>query len=305
MRRISLNTRSADLVETVQQAAAAADLGACRLGPLHYVGPSLTAENLRTLAALHAEEVTKLPPAIRNALADQRPSNWPRLTEPRALIASVVAQRGWQLAGGERIPHDLWPAGSLPPLTLAEQLTVLLAGFDLTYNLQPQRQTIEVLPIPQPLPLISRRYRLRYPAAEAEGLQKQFPNLKLRLDGEWAVIDARLEEHERLAEWLAGPAARENHRPATGPGRQVYSLRVTEQPVRSVLNALSKQLSLPIEFDDEALQAAGLSLDTRVTFDVEDASQDELLKAALNPARLDFRRNGERITIVPRDGREE
>ena len=69
------------------------------------------------------------------------------MSEPRRLIASIVEQRGWRLANADAIPHDLWSAGELPEMTLAEQLTVLLIGFDLTFELRPNDRSIEVVPL--------------------------------------------------------------------------------------------------------------------------------------------------------------
>ena len=117
--RLTLDTRDADLTETLKQTAAAAGLGVSQVGPLSYVGPAATADALRTLAALRGEGIAKLPAASRAALVERRPIQWMRLAEPRAIVAEAVSARGWQLAGAERIPHDLWPAGELPPLPLA------------------------------------------------------------------------------------------------------------------------------------------------------------------------------------------
>ena len=295
--RLTLDTQDADVIETVQQAAAAAGLGMTQVGTLYYVGPPQTTDGLRTLAALRGEEIARVPSG-RAEVVVKRSLVWPRLVEPRALVANVVTQRGWQIVGGEKIPYDLWPAGSLPAMTLAEQLTVLLSGFELTFRVGPANKTIEILPIAEPLPLISRRYPLRYPAADAERLQQQFPNLRLQVQGDAAAVEARLEDHEELAEWLAGPQSRAAVRPPAAPGRQVYTLRVEEQPVRAVLNTLVQRLKWQVNFDETALNAAGLSLDKRVSFDVKDASQEELLRAVLRPAGLDFRREGERIEIV-------
>jgi hypothetical protein len=58
-------------------------------------------------------------------------------------------------------------------------------------------------------------------------------------------------------------------------------------------------LNWTIEIDDEAVRAAGRTLDARVSFAVENVDERELLNALLRPAGLDFRREGERIKIVP------
>jgi len=82
--------------------------------------------------------------------------------------------------------------------------------------------------------------------------------------------------------------------------KQVYSLRVAEKPVGAVMRELARRLNWRVEFDEAAIQVAGLTLDTRVTFAVENVEQDELLSAVLRPAGLTFRREGEIIRIVPR-----
>jgi hypothetical protein len=69
-----------------------------------------------------------------------------------------------------------------------------------------------------------------------------------------------------------------------------------------VLQELGRRLNWPIEIDERAIGAAGRSVDERVSFAVENATQEELLEALLRPAGLSFRRDGERIRVVPRDG---
>jgi hypothetical protein len=64
-----------------------------------------------------------------------------------------------------------------------------------------------------------------------------------------------------------------------------------------VLGQLSERLGLAIEMDRQSIDAAGLSLDRRVSFQVEDADLDELLAALLEPAGLDFKRNGKRLQV--------
>jgi len=83
--------------------------------------------------------------------------------------------------------------------------------------------------------------------------------------------------------------------------KQVYTLRVAEKPVGAVLRELAQRLNWQIEFDEAAIRAAGRSIEKRVSFAVENVEQDALLDALLRPAGLDFRRDDERIMIVPRN----
>ena len=53
------------------------------------------------------------------------------------------------------------------------------------------------------------------------------------------------------------------------------------------------------KIDEKAIQTAGRSLDTLVSFSVTYAQADQLLDALLYPAGLGFQRRGERIRIIP------
>lgn len=301
--RVRLDVQNVGAAEALAQTAAAAGVGVSQIGSLNYVGPLPATDSLRSLAALRSEEVSRLPARQQSSLTQRRPLKWPRLTEPRTLISAVVAQRGWRVTGAELVPHDLWLAGSLPEMSLAEQLTVQLTGFDLTFRVRPEQRSLEIVPIDRPVTL-SRRYRLRYAELDGPRLRQQFPELQVRIDGDWATVEARLEDHQRLAAWLQGPATRQgppgNLRSRPGATKQVFTLRVQDQSVQSVLNTLVERLMWPLAVDEEAIRAAGLSLERRVSFEVKNADQEELLDALLRPAGLDFLRDGERLRIVPR-----
>ena len=176
----------------------------------------------------------------------------------RGLVTSLIEQPGCRVAEAQRIPHDLWAAGSLPELAFAERLTVLLIGFDLTFEMQPRSRTISIVPLPSGFVAPVRR----------DDPRSNSPR----------------------------------NRPTQPPQntRQVYSLRVAEKPVGAVLQELADRLNWKFDIDRPAILAAGKSLDARVSFTVENADQDDLLEALLQPAGLDFRRDGERIKIVPR-----
>jgi hypothetical protein len=138
---------------------------------------------------------------------------------------------------------------------------VLLLGFDLTYRPLTGKQTIEILPI-----------------ADAE-----------------------------LANAPVTTSTPPTTRPATPPNRETmkkgtsqrYTLRVHEQPVGKVLDQLGRQLHLEVSIDTAAIEAAGKSLDQRVSFDVKDADLPALLDALLQPAGLTYERNGQRLNIHP------
>jgi hypothetical protein len=80
--------------------------------------------------AAREAELRSLPPATRRSLSAREPLAWPEAEEPRQLLERLVTGANLRLGGLERIPHDHFPAGSLPRLTLAERLDLILAHFD-------------------------------------------------------------------------------------------------------------------------------------------------------------------------------
>jgi hypothetical protein len=226
------------------------------------MGPLAAAQQLAPLAASRSAEIARLPDGERAQLTGQRPLDWPRLTEPRALMTSLLQRRGWHLAQAEKVPHDLWPADKLPALSTAEQLTVLLIGFDLTFEVRIGDRALRIVPLG--------------PATREQRTANTQPRETARPRGR--------------------PLSKRNNVAGT---KQLYTLRVVEQPVRAVLGELSQRVDWRVDVDEAAIRAAGLTLDERVSFTVENAEADELLDALLRPAGLTFRRKGERIMVVP------
>lgn len=84
------------------------------------------------------------------------------------------------------------------------------------------------------------------------------------------------------------------------PGQQRIKLTVKNNPVGKVLREVCPKLGLELAIDAEAITAAGISLDALVSFEVQDATVDDLLEAMTKPAGLGFRRTGKRVDVFPR-----
>ena len=80
----------------------------------------------------------------------------------------------------------------------------------------------------------------------------------------------------------------------------ISRLAVKEKPVGSVLEQLAAKLHIELRMDREALQAAGISLDTRVSMEVENATVDDVLRQLLRTTRLTFHHRGNVVEIVPK-----
>lgn len=294
-RTVELPVHQVGLDDLLNQIAEKMDGAATWLGPVAYVGPRRAALRLRTLAALRAADVRALPNDARGVFLEGKSWHWDELAEPRELLTGLAAEANVKLHGLDLLPHDLWPAADLPSLSWIDRLTLLANEFDLTYEIV-DASNVRLVSIAEPV-LIERSY----PAAkQGEELAARFkglaPDAQIAIARGKVIVRGRLEDHERLKAPKPTPAAA-----ATGtnrPGKTLYTLTVPDQPLAAVLEKL-RASSIEITVDEAALQQAGLSIDRRVSFSVERVTLEELLSAALKPAGLTFRRQGNAYRIIP------
>ncbi len=275
-------------------------LGVSMLGPVAYYGPPWAATRLRTISELREEEAQRLPSDVARKLLQPAPAGWEDFAEPRQILEQWARQTGVKIVGLERrIPHDLWAAAELPPMSPVDRLTLVLIQYDLTFQISIDGKSIALVPLPDDVALV-RAYRgSEQPEAMAAKFARLIPNARIKVVGDLVYVKGLWEDHHRITSPKPPPRP-----PAGGNGSDDLSLRrftlnVKEQPVSAILNTLAKQIGLDMRIDHDALRAAGISLDRRVSFSVHDATLDELLGKVTQPAGLKFTRKDRKVSIRP------
>jgi hypothetical protein len=247
--RVTLDIEAGSAEEVVAAIAAGRDLGVARLGRLVYLGPSGAADQLRTIAASRSQEVGRLSADLRASLTKKRPSNWPRLGEPRGVVTAIVEQRGWRLGNADAIPYDLWPAGELPEMTLAEQLTLLLVGFDLTFELRPSDRSIDVVPLKG--------------VSKPSGVGATAKRSAAPLNSTHPMKDGKHVYTLRVKEQPVGAVLKEFS------NRLHWAIQIDEESIRAAGKSLDKRVSFSVENADQEhllealLRPAGLDFQLR------------------------------------------
>ena len=80
---------------------------------------------------------------------------------------------------------------------------------------------------------------------------------------------------------------------------RIQRMSVQAEPLGPVLRQLADRLGLELRIDEQAIAAAGISLDQRVSVKVENASVDELLRQLLKSTGLTFHRRQKVVEIIP------
>jgi hypothetical protein len=289
-RKLEFTADNLPLEQVLEQIAAKEQMGVSFVGPVVYFGPAATTRKLATLAVLRKEQAAAHPSAKR--LAATSPLAWNELDTPREIVERIARDAGVRLIDAEKIPHDLWPAASLPPLSAAEKLTLVLAGFDLAYELSPDGSAIRPIPLPES---VSMERTFPGAAARVERLRKDLPELRVRVEGTSVIASGRLEDLIAAGKVLRGETVAVP--PVANPkARTVYTLAVDNKPIGGVLPALGKQLGLEVEFDP----ALSDQLGKLISFKVKDATLEELLAAAVGAAEMRYEMKDKKVKVLPK-----
>jgi hypothetical protein len=260
--KLSLSIKDVPIQTVLQMIADRCGLGVSRLGAVVYLGPPSAAGRLRPVAAAFEQAVRQLPKAAQRKFLQSKAFAWEDLSTPRDLLIRLGQQNGVQIAGLEGMPHDLWAAADLPPLSLVDRLTLVAAQFDLTFKIAADGTRLELAPIPANLPTQPENHAAGFPGPASS----KAPTAEKAVNVEWMHIDR---------------------------------LTVRAEPLGPVLRQLAKRLGLELKIDEQAIRQAGISLDQRVSVTVENATVDEVLRELLKPAGLRFHRRQNVVEIRP------
>lgn len=254
---VSLDCANEPLVTVVERVAGLAGGEPAVLTSSIRVVPRGMGDLVVRAEAARAARVAALPAKQRAVVGARQAWNWPAGAVPEELVTDLAAQADVSLTGSAVLPHDHLPAQSLPPLSLAERLDLLLADYDLRVDWRPGDDG--------------------------------------RPAGRIIPLDADLPPPGATAEKRPAPVARPRTPPVDKPGtgrpagrRDTFSLQVAA-PLDQVLAAIAKRLGLSLDIDAESLRRRGVAVGEIVRATVKDASRDELLDAILRPLELEWR----------------
>jgi hypothetical protein len=267
---LEIRLEDVPLGKALRQIAHDRQLDVSLLGAVVYFGPPQAAARLRALAASRAEEVRRLSPAVARRFTQSKAMAWADFATPRDILQQLAVEASAELAGIEQVPHDLWAAADLPPLSLVDRITLVAIQFDLTFDVTGGGRQISLTPIPAD-----------FAAGRSSG--DGLP------EGQEPVVPRR-----KPAGHVAKPAT---------PGAketQIDRLVIQEKPLGPVLEQLAAKLHIELRIDAKALQAAGISLDQRVSVQLSRATIDDAFRELLKATPLTYRRKGNVVEIVPR-----
>jgi hypothetical protein len=295
--KISLTLKQSPFGESLAAIAMRGELGVTLTGSVAYFGPVESAAKLRTLIFLREEEAKKMPSMAGKKFLQAKPFVWKNYSQPRETLERLSRENHFAIIGLDAIPYDLWAAADLPAMTLVERLSLIAIQYDLTFAIAADGKQITLAPVPSDI-----RLTRSYPAGKnseetAHKYAELAPNAEIKVAGDKLVVKGMLEVHERITA-PHRPAGQNSTKDAPADlTLKRFTLTITEQPIGPLLKKLSKQLDLQLQMDENKIESSGVSLDQRVSFQVEDATIDQLLQAAIEESPLKYRRQ-DRVLVI-------
>jgi hypothetical protein len=249
------------------------------VGSVVYIGPRPTAGKLATLAALKRQEAQQLAGDARARLQRSEVWRWEEPSEPRLLLAELAKRGGVKVENSELIPHDLWTAVSWPAMPWTDRMTLLLAGFGLTYELASQGTAIRLIPVPEEL-ILERSYSPRGAAAEAAAsLRRSVPEARIKVAGQRLLVSASAEDHDKIDRLLRGETVKSTK---VGPAVKRYTLELKDTPAGAIMQSIASTVGKELKYDPSLID----KLKTRVAVSVKEVPLEELLDKTLRPLGL-------------------
>ncbi len=254
-----------------------------------YLGPPETVRVLQTLVALRSDDVGKLPAERRSVLRTTRPLAWQKLTTPRDVLQQIARDYELQLTNPETCPHDLWPAVSLPPLSAVEQLSIVCAGFDLTFRFDPSGKFLQLGPRPEN-PFVDRTYQLK-DRETIYSWARVAAEAQIKRSGNRVVVRGRIEDHQRIAALRRGERvavsdpSRKKQTSGDTTNKKLYSGKITAR-IGPLLQTLASQNNLQLQLDQAAIDEAGIDMQQIISLEITDVTLDELFEKVTTEAGL-------------------
>ena len=243
------------------------------------------------------------------------PLDWEILTTPDELVDRIATKWGFQFAAD--LPHDLMNAGQLQPCTAATQLTLLLGGFDKCAVGRSLRE-LRVTSLPTAASWKAVYPRSAIPPANLKNLPAllaEYPGAKATDDAGNLIVVGMTSAHLRL---LTAPSSggnaprassqsqgRQRGEPSKANPDQLSRQRITfttisDQPVAAVIEALAKQMSFEVRWDESL---SPRTRQTLVTLEAKEDSLDSILQRLASQTDLAIMRRGTVVTIGPHTGK--
>ena len=287
--QIQLEVQDKTLSTTLQQIAKQANAQISYIRNVIYIGPAKTTHLLATVAAIHAETHRRNQAENTRVFTVGKSTQWNRLSQSQSIVTAIAKTVNAEITNIETIPFDLWDKHALPHLPFAMRMTIVLAGFDLTYQMNNDR-SITLTPFPTEAKYL-KAFSNKVSAANLIRIKTRFPALQITNTNQQLVASGRWEEIAELELQLRGNNV--NRPKPTTTSKQVYTLTVTNQSIQNVLQAIASNEKLELVGSAEAQEIWS----KRISLEAKELPLANLLLQVVGQGNLQYRIAAKQLLI--------
>lgn len=299
---LNLTTGFVTIRQSIQAMAEARSARASFGDRVVVIAPPVAAGRLRTLMEINRDALKKLRTSLDSthytALTRTHDYSWEYLAEPRTILTQAAKAAEIQVTNPDRIPHDLWAAARLPPMTFSDFATLVLNQFDFTFEISDGG----LLTISETPETVSIERRHRIPLRDKEAIiarwTETFPELNVEWRGAAAIVNATVETHERLSQLIDGPTTTTDS--AGGLNSRRFSMKLPDGTRYGTLIA-SLRAQVPIRLQNVSDRRLAELLRLKVQFDVRNMSASEFFPMAFAGLPADVEITDTEVVLKFRD----
>lgn len=286
--RLKQNPVNIPLKLVLYQIAENHNLGLVQFGSTWYIGPIESAVLLEHRHDAFKEKFQHLSDDAKNKWNNRSALQWDRLSVPSDLITRIISDNGLNGQGTDQVPFDLWPAQQLPGMSIADQVFLLLYGFDLKPRLTAADGSFAI-EVNASIDSISLSTSRNIPTDRLDSIKDRYPNLSIKLSGgKRTFTGPPIDVYNAVwdTQIIKKPAIEEG-------SKSFFTLNTTAQR-GAILKSAANQLGVQLEFDP----ALNEVLQERIQINVSGVTTDKLLSEVLEGSGCTYKLSKTQLTIV-------
>ncbi len=288
---INLTSNNITTEQFLLEIAKQLEIGICQIEDVYYLGPKKTANSLASTSDSLLKAANKF--GKRTQLRWKRSGDLRTATvvEPKQLLLQLAKANDIEIDGIDGLPHDLWSGLDLPASSLACRITLLLAGFDKSFQFGGTGKTIEIVDFKAPEQVTQTFGDISDAPAVSKILKKEFKSLKFSTRRNQISITGSPE-----SVGIAGMRAIESQKPEMITG-STTTFSLTTRAARGAIFATAAQRS-QLKFSyDKNNPVISKALNEPVAIQAVNVSLNGLLEMTVDRSPLTFKVTDSEIVV--------
>jgi len=241
---INLTSNQVTTEQFLLNIARKAEIGICQIEDIYYLGPQKTANSLASTSKALLKAANKFGRRTHSRWNMNKPLLTEAVVNPKQLLLEIAKANDIQIDGINGLPHDLWSGLDLPASSLACRLSLLLAGFDKSFQFKATGKTIEIVDFKPPQQVTRTFGNISDAPSLSKSLRKEFKSLNFSASRDQITITG-----EPDSVGLAGMRAIGYQKPEIVTGSTTSFSLTTRAPRGAIFATAAQRVQLKFTYD--------------------------------------------------------